>query len=105
MYRLKNKIKKILSLLLMLLINNSYSNNIKTHLNFNFGKTARQLVGWQWQINKPNFNECVHKNYGALYMLYEFQRTFDNNNIAQNLFGSKKLKFSGSLVKNRSSKD
>lgn len=97
--------KKILYCLLILLINNSYSNNLKTQVNINFGKTARQLVGWQWQINRPDLDPCVHKNYGALYMLYEFQRTFDNNHIAQTLFGSKKLRFSGSLVKNRSNRD
>ena len=45
--------------------------------------TARELVGWQWEINKPEMCE----NYGAAYLAFEYQRSFKDKQIAEALFG------------------
>ncbi len=44
---------------------------------------ARELVGWQTLINKPNMDSC----YGAFYIMPEYTQTFRPQNIAQALFG------------------
>jgi len=59
--------------------------------------TARELVGWQWEINLP----FMCNNYGAAYFVYEYQRSFDSRHISNALFGSSTLSFAGSLVPNR----
>lgn len=63
--------------------------------------TARELVGWQWDINKP----CMTKNYGAAYFAFEYQQTSNSQGLAQALFGSSTLSFAGSLVPNRNPND
>jgi len=59
--------------------------------------TARELVGWQWEINRP----FMCNNWGAFYVAYEFQQTFKSERLANALFGTSTLEFSGSLVPNR----
>ncbi|MBA2307127.1 hypothetical protein H0W26_03275 [Candidatus Dependentiae bacterium] len=59
--------------------------------------TARELVGWQWELNKPE--QC--SNYGAGYLAFEYQRTFKSKQLAQGLFGSPTLSFAGSAVTDR----
>ena len=59
--------------------------------------TARQLVGWQTEIHKPEMCEF----YGASYLAFEYTRSFNSCGIARALFGSDTLKFAGSLVKDR----
>ncbi len=71
------------------------------HIRSQGANTARELVGWQWDLNIP-FMCC---NYGAAYLAYEYQRSFDSCHISNALFGGKKLRFSGSLVPNRSNND
>ncbi len=61
---------------------------------------ARDLVGWQPLINKQS-----DSFYGAFFILPAYQRTFNAEYIAKQLFGSSTLTFSGSRVANRSSKD
>lgn len=59
--------------------------------------TARELVGWQWELNKPEMCE----NYGSAYLAFEYQRSFKSDEIAQALFGSSVLTFEGSQVTDR----
>lgn len=61
--------------------------------------TARELVGWQNELHKPEMCEF----YGANYIAFEYTRSFNSCAIARALFGSDTLKFAGSLVKNRRS--
>ena len=46
--------------------NTSCFNNLRTALHFRSqgANTARELVGWQWELNKPEMCE----NYGAAYL-------------------------------------
>ncbi len=67
------------------------------HLRSQGANTARELVGWQWDINKPDMCE----NYGAAYVAFEYQRSFKERQIAQSLFGSQRLSFAGSAVTDR----
>ena len=64
------------------------------HLRSQAANTARQLVGWQWEINKPFM--CT--NWGAFYLAYEYQRSFHGSHLANALFGGNTLSFSGSLA-------
>ena len=57
---------------------------------------ARELVGWQWELYRPN---C--ENYGATYIAYEYQRTFKNKCLLRPLIGGNALEFAGSLAQNR----
>jgi hypothetical protein len=60
--------------------------------------TARELVGWQWDIYRGNFCE----NYGVGYVAFEYQRSFRSRRHGQTLFGNRgTLTFAGSLVANR----
>lgn len=61
---------------------------------------ARDLVGWQPLINKQA--DCM---YGALSILPAYQRTFDADFIADQLFGGSTIQFSGSRVANRGAQD
>lgn len=63
--------------------------------------TARELVGWQWELNLP----FMCNNWGAAYFVYEYQRSFNNKILANVLFGSSTLNFAGSLVPDRTSND
>ena len=63
--------------------------------------TARELVAWQWELNKPE--QC--SNYGAGSLAFEYQRTFKSRELAQGLFGSPTLFFAGSSVTNRNSNE
>lgn len=60
--------------------------------------TARELVGWQWEINKPEMCE----NYGSAYLAFEYQRSFKTNRLAEALFGTPVLHFEGSQITDRS---
>ncbi len=59
--------------------------------------TARQLVGWQWEINKPEMCET----WGVGYIAFEYQRSFKTHRLAEAILGSNVLSFAGSLVPNR----
>ncbi len=59
--------------------------------------TARELVGWQWEINKPDMCE----NYGCAYLAFEYQRSFREKQLAEALFGDSCLRFAGSAVTDR----
>lgn len=59
--------------------------------------TARELVGWQWEINRP----FMCQNYGATYAAFEYQRSFKSKHIARSLFGESTLHFAGSQVSER----
>ena len=74
--------------------NTSCFNNLRTALHFRSqgANTARELVGWQWEINKPEMCE----NYGAAYIAFEFQRSFRDKQIARAMFGQTGLHFAGS---------
>lgn len=61
---------------------------------------ARDLVGWQPLINKQSDDL-----YGAFAITPAYQRTFDADFIAKQLFGASTLQFSGSRVANRKSTD
>lgn len=61
---------------------------------------ARDLVGWQPLINKQS--DTV---YGAFFVLPAYQRTFDADYIAKQLFGASTIRFSGSRVANRGVED
>ena len=67
------------------------------HLRSQGANTARELVGWQWEINRPFMCE----NYGAIYLAYEYQRSFRGSHLANGLFGGNTLSFSGSLAPTR----
>ena len=73
--------------------------NIRTAVHFRSqgANTARELVGWQWEINKPEMCET----YGSAYLAFEYQRSFKNHHLAQALFGSSCLRFAGSEVTDR----
>jgi hypothetical protein len=73
--------------------------NLRTaiHLRSQGANTARELVGWQWEINRPEMCE----NYGSAYLAFEYQRSFKNKHIAQALFGTSTLRFAGSNVEDR----
>ncbi len=62
--------------------------------------TARELVGWQWELNRP----YMCQNYGSLYVAYEYQQTYDPSQITDMLFGGPTLNFAGSQVANRNPK-
>ena len=59
--------------------------------------TARELVGWQWELNKPEMCE----NYGSAYCAFEYQRSFKPHQIAKMLFGTSNLCFEGSAITDR----
>ncbi len=66
--------------------------------------TARWLAGWhrflapyKWLCEK---NDLAIQN-GSLNMVVEYTRSFNNNSIAEYLFGRNSLSFSGSQVPNR----
>jgi len=73
--------------------------NIRTavHYRSQGANTARELVGWQWELNKPEMCE----NYGAGYVAFEYQRSFKESDIAAALFGSSSLRFAGSDITDR----
>ena len=73
--------------------------NIHTAVHFRSqgANTARELVGWQWELYKPEMCE----NYGAAYLAFEFQRSFKEDELAEALFGSTCLRFAGSDVTDR----
>ncbi len=79
--------------------NTSCFNNLRTALHFRSqgANTARELVGWQWEINKPEMCE----NYGAAYLAFEFQRSFRDKQLARAMFGQTGLHFAGSAVTDR----
>jgi hypothetical protein len=56
--------------------------------------TARELVGWQTEINKYG----VGQPYGAITLLYEYTRSFKSKRIARDLFGTDRLDFEGSAI-------
>ncbi len=72
---------------------------IKTHVHprSQGANTAREIVGWQWELNRPFMCE----NYGVIYIASEYQQTFEPDRISNQLFGGCKLEFSGSKVPNR----
>lgn len=72
---------------------------IRTYIHFRSqgANTARELVGWQWELNKPFMCE----NYGTAYLAYNYQRNFRPERIANQLFGGCCLKFAGSNVADR----
>jgi hypothetical protein len=59
--------------------------------------TARELVGWQWDLYRP----YICDNYAVDYIAFEYQRSFKSRHISQALFGGETLTFAGSLVANR----
>lgn len=61
---------------------------------------ARDLVGWQPLINKKSDDW-----YGALSITPAYQRSFDADYIAKQIFGAPTMTFSGSRVANRKSTD
>lgn len=63
--------------------------------------TARELVGWQYEINRPYMCE----NYTSSYLAVEYSRTFKASALANSLFGTDELIFTGSQVSNRSAGD
>ena len=71
------------------------------HLRSQGANTARELVGWQWEINKPFM--CAQ--YGSIYLAYEFQRSFKGSHLANGLFGGSSLGFAGSAVQNRTNSE
>lgn len=73
--------------------------NLRTAVHFRSqgANTARELVGWQWELNKPEMCE----NYGVGYIAFEFQRSFKEKELASALFGSPTLRFAGSEVTDR----
>ena len=73
--------------------------NLRTAVHFRSqgANTARELVGWQWELNKPEMCE----NYGTSYLAFEFQRSFRESDLAQALFGSCSLDFAGSAIEDR----
>ena len=60
-----------------------------------------ELVGWQQEIHK----ESTGKNYGTAAFTIEYDQSFRSKKIAQFLFDSECLVFSGSLIKNRGERD
>lgn len=58
---------------------------------------ARQMVGWQTELHKPEMCQM----YGASYVAFEYTRSFDSKSITAPLFGSDTLRFAGSLVPDR----
>ena len=77
--------------------------HLKTSVHFRSqgANTARELVGWQWELNKPEMCD----NYGSAYLAFEYQRSFKPNRIAEALFGSNRLFFAGSQVTDRSANE
>lgn len=73
--------------------------NLRTAVHFRSqgANTARELVGWQWELNKPEMCE----NYGVGYLAFEFQRSFKEKELAEALFGSSSLRFAGSAITDR----
>lgn len=73
--------------------------NLRTSVHFRSqgANTARELVGWQWELNKPEMCE----NYIASYLAFEFQRSFREEELADALFGNCSLSFAGSDVPDR----
>lgn len=67
------------------------------HFRSQGANTARELVGWQWEINRAEMCE----NYGSTYLAFEYQRSFKEEQIAEALFGSPRLCFAGSAVEDR----
>ncbi len=76
------------------------NNNVRTHINYRSqgANTARELVGWQHAIDLPD----ICQFYGAMYLAFEYQRTFRPCRLAESIFGSQCLNFQGSAVPNRS---
>lgn len=58
---------------------------------------AREITGWQWDIDRADMCE----NYGSAYLAYEYQQTFNSKRLAQAYFGTDVLKFAGSGLPNR----
>jgi hypothetical protein len=79
----------------------SLNRNSRVHTKINYrsqgANTARELVGWQHAINLPDM--C--QSYGAMYLAFEYQRTFRPCRLAESIFGTQTLKFQGSGVENR----
>ncbi len=73
---------------------------VKTYIQFRStgANTARELVGWQWELNRAFMCE----NYGSFYIAYEYQNSFKPETITNQLFGGSSLYFSGSQVPDRS---
>jgi hypothetical protein len=73
--------------------------NTRTAVHFRSqgANTARELVGWQWELNKPEMCE----NYGVGYLAFEFQRSFKEEDLAEALLGSNSLRFAGSAITDR----
>jgi hypothetical protein len=78
---------------------NSCFKNLRTaiHPRSQGANTARELVGWQWELYKPEMCE----NYGTGYIAFEYQRSFKDNKLADALFGSPTLSFAGSSFTDR----
>ena len=71
------------------------------HFRSQGANTARELVGWQWELNKPLMCEY----YGSGYIAFEYQRSFKPEHLARAFFGSTALRFAGSLVPDRQSNE
>lgn len=78
---------------------NTHPTHVRTAVHFRSvgANTARELVGWQWELNKPYM--CQY--YGAGYIAFEYQRSFRPEQLAHALFGTPTLRFAGSLVPDR----
>ena len=66
--------------------------------------TARELVGWQNRINAYD-KDYEGMLWGSSTFAVEYQKTFDPEAIAQELFGTSVLNFKGSQVASRTSAD
>jgi len=71
------------------------------HFRSQGANTARELVGWQWELNLP----FMCSNYGSAYFVYEYQRSFNDKIIANAILGGSTLHFAGSLVPDRKRHD
>lgn len=69
------------------------------HFRSQGANTARELVGWQWLI----FQCILQNNCNVFSGVYEYQRSFRSERLANSLFGSNVLSFSGSLAPGRTS--
>lgn len=77
------------------------SPNSKVHTYINYrsqgANTARELVGWQTEIYRPDTGNC----YGVTTFTFEYMQSFKSNQIADNWFGSSCLTFQGSDINPR----
>jgi len=82
------------------LCNNKFKSYARrsSYRNYHFrsqgSNTARELVGWQWEINKPYMDET----YGSLYLAYEYQHSFKSRELARTILGDSILYFEGSQI-------